>query len=52
MKSRKTPYQQIAANPRMIIPRKSKESSKSAKTPKTSAKLLKYLTEYPDTQES
>ena len=52
MKSRKTPYQQIAVNPRMIIPRKSKGIVEISENTKVSAKLLKYPTKYPDMQES
>ena len=52
MKSREIPYQQIEVNPRMMIPRKSKGIIEISKNTKNVSEIIKYPTEYPDTQES
>ena len=53
MKSMKTPYQQDSSKSKDDNSKEiQRNRRKSARTPKMSAKLLQYLTEYPDTQES
>ena len=52
MKRRKIPYQQIAVNPGMMIPRKSKGIVEISENTKNVSEIIKYPTEYPDTQES
>ena len=53
MKSTKPPYQQDSSKSKDNNSKEiQRNRRKSARTPKMSAKLLQYLTEYPDTQES
>ena len=52
MKRRKILYQQIAVNPGMMTPRKSKGIVKFSENTKSVSKIIKYPTEYPDTPES
>ena len=53
MKNMKTPYQQDSSKSKDDNSKEiQRNRRKSARTPKMSAKLLQYLTEYPDTQES
>ena len=51
MKRRKIPYQQIAVNPGMMTPRKSKGIVNISENTKSVSEIIKYLTEHLDTPE-
>ena len=51
MKRRKIPYQQIAVNPGMMTPRKSKGIVNISENTKSVSEIIKYPTEYPDMPE-